>query len=145
MSTTFPDRARGFATVTAIFVIVILASLASYMVSVSSGQSAGHAKDILGTRALQAAATGLDWGAYQIARGTTYCQSGTVTDSLPASTFPGINEFRIEVSCTSESFTEAGTAYRVYRVAAVACNAATCATASGDNYVERRVAATVTR
>jgi MSHA biogenesis protein MshP len=66
MSTTRPDRRPGgFAIVSAIFILVVLAALAGFIVSVTTTQSLTFAQDIQGARAYQAARAGTEWGIYQ--------------------------------------------------------------------------------
>lgn len=55
-------RQRGFAIVAAIFILVVLAALAGFVVSVSSTQHLTFAQDIQGARAYQAARVGVEWG-----------------------------------------------------------------------------------
>jgi MSHA biogenesis protein MshP len=63
MSTTCPERrASGFAIVSAIFILVVLAALAGFIVSVTSTQALTFAQDIQGARAYQAARAGTEWG-----------------------------------------------------------------------------------
>jgi MSHA biogenesis protein MshP len=66
MSTICPERrAGGFAIVSAIFILVVLAALAGFIVSVTSTQSLTFAQDIQGARAYQAARAGTEWGIQQ--------------------------------------------------------------------------------
>ena len=60
------SRSSGFALVTAIFVLVVLALLGAGMVALSTTQHVGQARDLLGTRAYFAARAGLEWGVYQV-------------------------------------------------------------------------------
>jgi MSHA biogenesis protein MshP len=87
MSTTCPDRrAGGFAIVSAIFILVVLAALAGFIVSVTTTQNLTFAQDIQGARAYQAARAGTEWGIAKWLAATPNCLSGT----LPASgTFDG--------------------------------------------------------
>lgn len=68
MSTTCPDLLRqprhsnGFALVSAIFILVVLAALAGFIVSVTTTQSLSFAQDIQGARAYQAARAGTEIG-----------------------------------------------------------------------------------
>ncbi len=65
MSTTCPDCARrqtGFAIVSAIFILVVLAALAGFIVSTTTTQNLSFAQDIQGTRAYQAARAGTEIG-----------------------------------------------------------------------------------
>jgi MSHA biogenesis protein MshP len=52
----------GFATIVALFLLVVLAALGAFMVSISTSQQVGSAQDIQGTRAYWAARAGLEWG-----------------------------------------------------------------------------------
>jgi MSHA biogenesis protein MshP len=61
-------RSRGFAIVSAIFILVVLAVLGAAMVTISTSQQIGSAQDLQSTRAYQAARAGIDWGLYQITR-----------------------------------------------------------------------------
>ena len=57
---------RGFALVSAIFLLVILVSLAAFLVNISTSQSITSAQDVQGSRAYHAARAGADWGLYQV-------------------------------------------------------------------------------
>ena len=50
----------------AIFLLVILAGLAAFLVHISTTQSITSAQDIQGARAYHAARAGVDWGLYQV-------------------------------------------------------------------------------
>jgi MSHA biogenesis protein MshP len=58
---------KGFSLVSAIFLLVVLAGLGAAMVSFSNTQNQSQAMDLMGSRALQAANTGVEWAAYNIA------------------------------------------------------------------------------
>lgn len=62
MSTTFPDRQRGLGVIAAIVILVILAALAGFIVSVTTTQNVTFAQDVQGARAYQAAHAGIEWG-----------------------------------------------------------------------------------
>jgi MSHA biogenesis protein MshP len=63
MSITCPEkRQRGFAIVAGIFILVVLAGLAAFVVSVTSTQHLTYAQDVQGARAYQAARAGVEWG-----------------------------------------------------------------------------------
>lgn len=135
----------GFALPAAIFVIVILAALGVFIVSVSSHQHAGHAADIQGGRAYQSARAGIEWGVFNFRRNAT-C-------AAPASFVPGgtLAGFTVTVECLlNEMVTtndESGATVIVRRIVATACNqpaAGACPNpVPGDNYVERRLSVVV--
>ena len=58
--------ARGFAMIAAVFILVVVAALGSYIAVISSNQQIGSALDLQGGRAYLAARSGLEWGLYQI-------------------------------------------------------------------------------
>lgn len=50
----------------ALFIIVTLAAIGTYLLTVSTGQVAAATQDEQGARAYQAARAGIEWGAYQV-------------------------------------------------------------------------------
>lgn len=155
MSTTRPDRQAGFSIVAAIFIVVVLAGLGAFIVSVSSTQNLTQALDVMNSRAAQAARTGIEWGVYQVAKApsaafATGCNGGAGYGGAPAATqtlsgLAGLAGFTVAVTCHSQSYQEGGEpAYRVYQIVATACNAAACpAAAPGQGYVEHQQVARV--
>ena len=73
--------AHGFSLPTAIFLLVILALLGAFMVSLSTTQNITSAQDVQGSRAYRAARSGLEWAAGQICYG-----AGAPNSAYPAST-----------------------------------------------------------
>lgn len=57
---------RGFAVVSAMFILVVLAALGAFILNISTNQQIGSALDLQGVRAYQAARSGLEWGMYQV-------------------------------------------------------------------------------
>lgn len=119
----------GFALVNAIFVLVVLAALGAYMVTISGVQSRTPLFGLQGQRAYHAARSGLDWGiARSISTGS--CAAGDFT----------VEGFTITVACQSDSFNESGTPYNVYRLSSFARQG----TYGSADYVSRRLEAKVT-
>lgn len=77
MSTTCPDRQRGFGVIAAIVILVILAGLAGFIVSISTTQSITFAQDVQGARAYQAARAGVEWGIAKWLAAAPDCTTGT--------------------------------------------------------------------
>ncbi len=107
---------NGFALPSAIFLIVILALLAAFMVRISVGQQASSALDVQGVRAYHAAKAGLDIALYQILdpANTTvnaaWGASPTVAagfPNLPACSTDVVNatigDFTVNVNCTAST------------------------------------------
>lgn len=137
-------RQGGFSIVTAIFLIVVLAALGAFAVSMFRVQQTTAAYDELGMRGYQAAQAGIEWGAWQVLRNGGACAAATNL------TLPGaLVLFTVTVTCTSTAHTEAGNPVTIYQLTATACNqpaAGTCPNpAPGPDYVERQVQGAVER
>ena len=139
--TSAPARARGFALILALFLIVSLAALAGYLLTVSNVQVESGIMDEQGARAYQAARAGLEWGAYQVLQASN-CWAGTTTMAFPAD----LNGFGASVTC--EAFnpeTEGGVPVSTFLIKSTGCNAAPCPGAAAPGYVERQLQINVTR
>ena len=64
---------RGFAIVSAIFLLVALAALGGFIATVSTTQHIGSAQDFQGTQVYYAARSGAEWGLYQALKPTPSC------------------------------------------------------------------------
>lgn len=128
-----PDR--GFAAITALFVLVVLAGLGAALVTIFGGQQRSQANDIQGMRAYQAARAGIEYGLYQALQNSS---CGT-TDFAPGDLLTG---FSVHVVCTggATTFTDAGS-FKVYGVTATACNSGACPAGASDGYIERELRA----
>jgi MSHA biogenesis protein MshP len=134
----------------AIFMIVTLAAIGVYLLTISTGQLEATTQDEQGARAYQAARTGVDWGAHQLLRNTggafaTGCAAGPVTPVLTLS--QGLAGFFASVKCQQVgSESEGGVAIAVYQLTVTGCNVFPCdGTATGPTYVERQLQLTLTR
>ena len=130
-------RQRGVSIITAIFLLLLFAALAAYMVSMTNTADVTSAQDVQGERAYHAAQAGLEWGAYQVL--VPVGASCAATSTLPAP----VGEFTVTVTCVvSGPFAEAGNTFSVYRLTSLARNAAAVGSAA---YVEREVYGSVSR
>ena len=143
-------RIHGVGLMLAIFLLVTVAAVGAYLVTVSSGQVEAVTQDEQGARAYQAARTGIDWGAYQVlinASCPTPLPAPPTILSLPQQGLTGVT-FYGEVSCTpvgTES--EAGNTIHVYQLTVTGCNQTPCVavgTDPGPTYVERQLTLTLT-
>lgn len=126
----------GFAMVSAIFLMVVLALLGGLMVTMSNSQQIGAVRDTLGTRAYYAARAGLEWGAYQALQNS----------SCPASiALPGaVNAtgFSVTVACNASGpYDEAGVSTTLYQVTATA----TTGTPGRHDHAERQLQAVLSK
>lgn len=146
-------RQRGFLMIAAVFLIVVLAALVGYMLTVSTTSQASSAADLNSARAYQAARAGLEWGTFRILRGAggagtfeTQCAAGSATPRNLSfgSTLTG---FTATVSCTAGSLTEGAATVTAYRIISVGCNDTSCpnAATTSSGYVEREVALSLTK
>ena len=128
---------HGFSLLTAIFLLVVIAALAAFAVTISTTQQRGIALDVLGARAYQASRVGIDWGAYQLLRNGGGC--GAASAALPAGTLGGtLGGFTVNVGCTATAHSEAA-AITMYQLTSTA----TLGAVAAPDYVERQMTATI--
>ncbi len=125
----------GFALITAIIILVVLAGLGAFASSFVPMQQLGSAADIQGARALYAARSGLEWGAYQVTQGGPSCAAST-SNTLPA-TASSLQGLTVTVTCD-------GSMAPLYKITSTACNqpsGGACPNTASPNvsYVERQV------
>ncbi|HEV8554095.1 MAG TPA: hypothetical protein VGR65_12040 [Casimicrobiaceae bacterium] len=140
---------KGFVLMAALFLIVTLAAIGLYLVTVSTGQIEAASQDEQGARAYQAARTGIEWAAFQVLRNatgafaTTTCTTPLASQTLNLGTLgapSGADSFRSTVTCSKSSEGEGGSTVEIYLLTATACNRATCPIPIADStYVERQL------
>jgi MSHA biogenesis protein MshP len=136
---------RGFSIVTAIFLVVVLALLGVFIVSVTGLQLSGQQLDIQGARAYQAARAGIEWAAYEVLDPNNTLNAASCTappPTMPVCPGPGgttdltglagsLSPFTVTVRCTlttpdgangNRSTTEGNRNIWVYELTADACN-----------------------
>lgn len=125
---------RGVSLVTAVFLIVVLASLGTFAVRLTAVRQQTTGAAIRSTQAMLAAQTGIDWAAHRALNGGT-CTAATLT-----LTEAGANGYSVSVTCTQSAHIEAGTTINVYLLEALAQSGVY----GGPDYVSRRLQAKVT-
>jgi len=136
-------RSSGFALILAVFLIVTLAAIGLYLVTVTTGQVQAVAQDEQAVRAYQAARAGLERGMYQRLISSSCAVPASITFANP-----GLNNFRAEITCVQVGITEneGTTPVSVYLITSKGCNANPCSPASpSQTYVERELQVTVTQ
>jgi MSHA biogenesis protein MshP len=134
---------RGFALVPALFLLVVLGTLAVVAVRVGTGQQHAVTVDLLQVRALAAANAGIEWGASRaLCAGSLPCAVGgscaaTTTLNL---TEASLNGFSVVVTCTDTAFANGAATNNSYVINATA----TYGTYGQPSYVRRVVSATFT-
>lgn len=128
---------NGFSLVSAIFLLVVLAGLGAAMVSFSTAQHQSQAMDVLGSRALQAANTGIEWAAYNIALASNVPLADTLVfvPGSPTALGGDLAQFTVNVSYSAVSQVEGTVTVWSHDIAA----SAVWGTAGTANYVERVV------
>ena len=137
-----PRRAGGFAYIAAIVFLVVLAGFALAVLRLSDTEQITVNQAVLGTRASQAARTGLELAFYQLKTPGTECKNVPTWPDLKTAT-----GFVVRLDCAmltySEGVTENGTPVKktIFELKATACNGSTCPGTSADvanpDYVER--------
>lgn len=124
----------------AIFLLVIMASLAAIVVMVSTASQTTAAQDIQGARAYQAARVGIEAGLYAVHQLNGACAGGTL------GSVAGLNGFKVTWTCSTTAFTESAEAHIIYQITSTACTTAgascpssTAAEVAGTDYVERQL------
>lgn len=134
---------RGFSLVSAIFLLVVIAALGTFAVTLSTTQHQSATLDVMGARAYQAARTGIEWGAYQALPNSAVgfaatCRAGA-TSQVVAPLPNTLSGFNVNVGCSATSHVEDTTTLWVYQLTSTA----TQGTAATPDYVERQMAVTI--
>jgi hypothetical protein len=112
-----------------------MATLAGFLVRVSTIGHLSAALDFDRARVYQAAQAGVQWAGYQILKsGSNACTSAGVNVALDSTAFPGVG---LTVICTKDA---SSTVYSVQSLACIPMNASGLAcpvAAPGSNYVEQ--------
>ena len=127
---------RGVALIAALFLLVVLAALGVYMVTMSGVESRTPVFALQGARAFEAARSGVEWGIYQAEQQPTPACSASTT-------FP-VGDFSVTVNCSQQpaagTFKEGPLSYHVYQLSALA----ELGSYGSADYVSRQVETRVT-
>lgn len=111
--------------ITAIFLLVVLGTLGTLMVTFFAAQQQSSALDVMGSRAYQASRAGIEWAAYNVAQtapGTLWGGCATI----PAPLFAGgtlagtLSPFVVTLSCGATSAVEGAATIYVYDLTSTA-------------------------
>lgn len=140
------NRERGFSLVTAIFVIVVMALLGVYMVTIGGAQRVTAAYAIQNARADQAARAGVEWAINRVMNPpfAAMCgllpAPGPVTNPAFPLNSPGIEGFQVVVVCSHTQHQERGNLNDVFLITSTA----TSGTFGDPYFFSRTVQASVT-
>jgi len=134
-----PRTESGFVLPTAIFLLVILAALGGYMVSLSRTSQLSSALDIQGGRAYQAARAGIEWGAWQLLQNPA---PSCASVSPPVDLTGALAAFSVNVSCVqSGSYTDGADTVEIYQITSTA----TSGLPGEVDYVDRQIQASFSK
>jgi MSHA biogenesis protein MshP len=121
---------KGFSIITALFILLVLAVLGGFMVTMSGVQSRTSLWAFQGAQAYHAARSGLEWGSFQALNG-----------SCAASTTLTVDDFTVTLNCQPEGpITEGDQRYSVYQMTSLA----EWGIYGNGDYVSRQLRARVT-
>jgi MSHA biogenesis protein MshP len=130
----------GFVLPTAIFLLVILAALAAYMVALSRTSQISSVLDLQGSRAYQAARAGIEWAAWKVVdpqtmppTSATPCPASPTTLTLGGT----LAAFKVVVTCVRTPAIDGADAVAIYQITSTA----TSGVAGEVDYVERQIQA----
>jgi MSHA biogenesis protein MshP len=138
-----PRTESGFVLPTAIFLLVVLAALASYMVSLSRTSHISSALDIQGARAYQAARAGIEWAAWQVVDPQALQPSPAPCPASPtALTLTGtLAAFAVSVTCTRTVETDGADTIAIYQITSTASTGL----AGEVDFVQRQIQASFSK
>lgn len=107
-----PRPQNGFAIVAAIFLLVVLAALGAFMLTLSNSQQLTSAQDLQGTRTYWAAKAGIQWAADRLKLPAVACPAASTTFALDG--------FAVTVTCDAKGYTEGTVGKTIYWVESTA-------------------------
>ena len=142
-------RQRGFSLISAIFLLIVLASLGTYMVIIGGTNRATSTAALQGARAYQAARSGIEWAIFLINQANNPLNQlparNVCTNVINANNFThnvdGLTNFTVNTSCAFTAHNEQGsdnvTVYTITSIATTGGN-------YGDpDFIQRRLSATI--
>lgn len=115
---------HGFSLISAIFLLVVIAALGAFAVTLSTTQHQSQAMEVMGARAYQAALAGVEWAAFNVANSASGVEWVGCTATVPAATINGLAgnlaPFTVAVNCAATSAVEGTSMIWIYDVSAVA-------------------------
>lgn len=113
----------GFALVTAIFIVVILAMLGIMMVTIGGMERSTATTAVRGTQAYFAARSGVEWGIFG-ALNNRVATCGNAASTPTTNTFnlpvPGLDDYTVSVVCEYTDHRETSDSYHVFVITSTA-------------------------
>lgn len=143
-------RERGFSLIGAIFVLVVLALIGAFMITIGTVQQTTVSQAVQASRASHAARSGIEWGIAQALNAATRAATCGAPPppnptTAPAATTltlsgPGLDGFTVAVTCNYSRHQETSECFNVYRITARAQSGAF----GEPHYVSRDIETRVT-
>ena len=133
----------GFALVTAIFIVVVLALLGTMIVTIGGMERSTASSAVQSTRAFYAARSGVEWATYGALNNTVATCGAPASPPIPTTfslAVAGLNGFTVTVTCSYTSHSEYGTPYNVF----VINSTARFGSFGSTDFVSRTLRATIT-
>ena len=135
---------EGFAAIAALIVLVLLAALGSFLLTISNTAHLTSAQDVQGSRAYWAARGGLDWAAASVAASAPVAPAVSPPATCPTAAAPAtLDGFALVVTCVGQSYSEGASTVRIFRLTSVASTAG--AVVGSPGFIERSVSASMER
>ncbi len=136
-----PGNMAGFSLITALFLLVILAGLGAFVITISSTQQATSTLSILDARAYVAAQSGMEWAVHRARNqpADLGCGGAGASFSLQG---PGLDGFTLNIACvaTPNIVEGADPPYSMYALTVTASRGVL----GSPDFVRRTLQATVT-
>lgn len=131
---------RGFSAILMIALIVLVAGMLSYAVTVTSAAHDSTARELASARVMRAAQSGLEWGQFRVRPGVAPLCAASSNITVPYSS----GALAVTVTCTANGpYTEGAATVSRYQFTATACTPAAggaCPNAAGgSDYAEAQV------
>jgi MSHA biogenesis protein MshP len=126
---------RGFAIISAIFLLVTLAALGAFMLTFSNTQHLTSAQDVQGSRAYWATRAGMEWGITSVNPVAPVCPISPTTFNVNTG-----NIFSVTVTCTMQTYSEASSNANMLSFISTA---RTTGAVGSVGYIERSVSSTI--
>jgi len=133
-----PRTQLGFSLVAAIFLLVVLAGLGIYMVTISTVQQQTLSYTFLSARAYQAARSGIEWGTYRVINDSD-CSSFPHTIDFSDDSLTG---FQTKLNCSVVEHQEKNHKFNIYNL--IATSETDTASFGTLDYVSREIKVTIT-
>lgn len=145
---TIPHHSRhtqqGFAAIAALFLLVVLAALGGFMLTLSNTAQLTSAQDVLGSRAYWAARGGLEWAIAGVNATVPVAPAVAPAATCPAAPAPILLDgFAMLVTCTAQVYSEANRSVHLFQLTSVATSVGVAVGSIG--FVERSVSASLER